>query len=401
MHATFHAKSLAVALLTGLVVAPPCAWSQNAAQMEYERQQREYWRAQEQAREADRQRQQLMNENARRSQGEPGPANSVPMGGQGYQPAAPGGTAGGGAAGPGARSVWQRRPPLAPERNRLLGRWNPQGAAAGGPKELAGGGDLAKLFGPDAAKMTAALLGGMTQGACDSMFGRGIVEFRPKTLVAIGRDGSESVMNHVEYRGGGSRVVVLPQDPGSIGALIFDFDSPDHITAAALGCVMARAGSAATTAGAAQAGDARGGVVGGAGGAILALEAGVAERPGQVTPVVGRDMWVLRGSADMALIRGGLQSTPDGSVMHNFWLACQRRTPDCQKGMQAIRASSVSLVQTDARGHAQTAALPAGRYYVFGTLVFNQRPMIWHVPIDLRAGSNSLALNLSNASSVE
>ena len=52
-------------LSAALILVVPGARAQNAAQVEYERQQREYWRAQEQQRE-DRQRQQLMNENQRR-----------------------------------------------------------------------------------------------------------------------------------------------------------------------------------------------------------------------------------------------------------------------------------------------------------------------------------------------
>ena len=87
-------------------------------------------------------------------------------------------------------------------------------------------------------------LGGMLGGACDSMFGRGTIEFRPKTLVAIEGNGSERVMNHVEYRGDGTKVAVLPQDPGSIGVLVFDFNTKDRSRAEGLGCVMARLGTA-------------------------------------------------------------------------------------------------------------------------------------------------------------
>src|SRR4029077_13506335 len=108
-----------------------------------------------------------------------------------------------------------------------------QGAAPNGQKG-APGNDLG------------ALLGGMLAGACDSVVGRGIVELRPKTLVAIDRNGSESVLNLVEYRGEGNRVAVLPQDPGSIGVLVFDVSAKDRIRADGLGCVMARPGAAPT-----------------------------------------------------------------------------------------------------------------------------------------------------------
>jgi hypothetical protein len=307
--------------------------------------------------------------------------------------------------------AWQKRPALAAEHNPLLGRWSSQGSTTGATKKLAGGNDLAKLLGPEMASLTNSMLGGLTQGMCDSMLGRGLIEFRPTAVVAIGRDGREHIKYHVQYRGGGSRVVVLPQDAASFTHMIVDFDSADHATVAAVGCVMVRAGSA----GAADAGAPAGGATtvsttpagatpsgaNAAGPAVLTLRAGATEAAGQFTPAAGRDVWVMKGSADTALIRGGLQSSPEGNVMHNFMVACQQRTPTCQQGLRAIQASTVSLVKTDAGGRAQTQTLPAGRYYVFGTLVFNQRPMVWQVPIDLRAGSNALALDLANASPVD
>jgi hypothetical protein len=141
--------------------------------------------------------------------------------------------------------TWQSRPALAPERNPLLGRWNSQGPAAANARKLTQGNNLAGLFGPEMAQMTNAMLGGITGGMCDSMLGRGLIEFRPTALVAIGRDASERVKYHVEYRGGGARVVVLPKEAVSFTHMIVDFDNPDHVTVAAVGCVMTRAGSVA------------------------------------------------------------------------------------------------------------------------------------------------------------
>lgn len=145
--------------------------------------------------------------------------------------------------------TWQKRPALAASQNPLLGRWDSRGSSAGHARQ-AGGNDLARLLGPE---MANALLGGMTQGMCDSMLGRGLIEFRPKAVVAIGRDGREQLKYHVQYRGGGSRVVVLPQDAASFTHMIVDFDTADHATVAAVGCVMVRArgarGAGATGAG--------------------------------------------------------------------------------------------------------------------------------------------------------
>jgi hypothetical protein len=133
--------------------------------------------------------------------------------------------------------TWQKRPPLAPEHNPLLGRWESLGV---GQRAAAPG------VSPEMAQLAAALLGGITGGLCDSMLGRGTIEFRARGLVAIGRDGRERAMYRAEYRGGGSRVVVLPQGGTSFTHMIVDFDGPDHASVAAVGCTLARAGGGAT-----------------------------------------------------------------------------------------------------------------------------------------------------------
>ena len=60
----------ATLLFPVLAIAPQGIRAQTPSQMEYERQQREYWRQQEQQRQEQQRQQQLMNENARRQQEE-------------------------------------------------------------------------------------------------------------------------------------------------------------------------------------------------------------------------------------------------------------------------------------------------------------------------------------------
>jgi hypothetical protein len=138
------------------------------------------------------------------------------------------------AQGEAVRRTWQQRPPLPPERNPLLGRWESLGAAQ---RQAATG------VSPEMAQLANALLGGVTGGMCDSMLGRGTIEFRPTGPVAIGRDGTTRPMYRAEYRGGGTRVVVLPQGGTTFTHMIIDFDGPDRATVAAVGCVLARAGT--------------------------------------------------------------------------------------------------------------------------------------------------------------
>jgi hypothetical protein len=58
-------------------------------------------------------------------------------------------------------------------------------------------------------------------------------------------------------------------------------------------------------------------------------------------------------------------------------------------------------VKTDAGGHARTAALPAGRYYVFGTFSIDNRKMMWNLPVDLREATTTLTLNQHNGIPVQ
>lgn len=139
--------------------------------------------------------------------------------------------AGDAAQGAAVRRTWQQRPPLAPDHNPLLGRWESLGS---GQRPTAAG------VPPEIAKMAAEMLGGITGGMCDSMLGRGTIEFRPTGLVAIGGGGRERQMYRAEYRGGGSRVVVLPQGGTSFTHMIIDFNGPDRATVAAVGCGLRR-----------------------------------------------------------------------------------------------------------------------------------------------------------------
>ena len=126
--------------------------------------------------------------------------------------------------------AWQSRPALAAERNPLLGRWNSMGNQAQG--RAPAGGDIAALAN--------ALIGGLTGGLCDSMLGRGLVEFRPTSVVAIGPGGREQLLYHAEYRGGDSRVVVLPRDAASFTHMIVDFNGADRAIVVGPGCALSR-----------------------------------------------------------------------------------------------------------------------------------------------------------------
>jgi len=225
-----------VVCATVFTVAAGLSPAQTPAQMEYERQQREYWRQQEQQRQEQQRQQQLMQDNARRQQEESSRSNP-PSGGGGAGGAA-GGSGRGQSADPGnaaawdaARAMWQKRPPLAPENNPLLvGRWTRPA-------------DPAKKSSDPFAGLAALMKGGM----CEVLFGGGMFEFRRDTLVGMDQGTPAQELDKVEYRGGGKHIVVLPK--ASIKLIEFDFETPDRIRwTAQPNCVLVRVKSDSTRA---------------------------------------------------------------------------------------------------------------------------------------------------------
>lgn len=290
-----------------------------------------------------------------------------------------------GASGPDLRAIWIKRPLVPANQNPLFGRWNSHAAAPIGPKDSPLG-DIGSVFGSDVAQLTA----GMLQSVCDSMFGNGMVEFRPTTLVSVS-GGRERVLTRVEYHGGGDTIAVLPLDPGSFGAAVFDFKGHDKIIAKEIGCTMARAGAPAT----AQPGQAV------AGSAPQAMGAGTGAVLVVTTPLRGGHVFVLKHDVEVALTNGGLRATPNGSAMKLWGMACANQTPACQQGVQALAADTAGLAVTDAAGRGQTQPLPAGHYYVFNSVHIANKPMMWNLPVDLKAGANTLTLDQHNLTSVQ
>jgi hypothetical protein len=232
---------------------------------------------------------------------------------------------------------------------------------------------------------------GMLQSVCDSMFGNGIVDFRPSTLVSIAPNGGEKVLTRVEYRGGGERIAVLPLDSGAFGVAVFGFNGHDRITADEIGCAMARASNASA--------------VRAVPASAVSMQPTAAGAPAVIsiaTPFRGIDVMILKHSVNATLANGGLRALPNGTSMKTWHVACQMQTPVCQQGMRVVTADlAAGATRTDAGGRAEARTLPAGRYYVFGVVQIANRPMIWNLPVDLKSGPNSILLDLHNLTPVE
>lgn len=208
------------------------------------------------------------------------------------------------------RRTWQQRPPLAPDKNPLLGRWESLGAG-----QRTGG---APGLSPEMAQLANMMIGGLTAGLCDSMLGRGTIEFRPAGLVSIGADGRERPMYRAEYRGGGSRVVVLPQGGTTFTHMIIDFAGPDRATVATVGCGLARAGGS------------------GAARAAMASTAIAAVNPGPP-----QQQWTLLGSSvanggmDVYVAPASIRRSGDRARMYDLF---DFKTPQAYEGKPFLSA---------------------------------------------------------------
>jgi hypothetical protein len=376
-----------------MVVAANLATAQTPAQMEYERQQREYRLQQEQQRQEQQRQQQLMQDNARRQQEESSRINAgngqAAGGGAAGTPQGRAGTAGAGDNLSAARATWQKRPALAADHNPLLGgRWTrPASNATNSSDPFAGLQALAK------------------GGLCEALFGGGMFEFRADRLVGMDQRTPEQELDRVEYRGDAKHVVVIPKT--TLKVMEFDVVTPDRISWAAQNCVLvrvgaapARAAAAAGTAGTstASAAPSSAAPTPGAGGGTLTLSVGA---PSASNTVAGRQLMVLKEDAQVALIKGGIKSTPDATVLQSWLRACYSHAPACAQGAGALKAYAIGFATTDATGHAQTPHLPAGRYWVLSDVRVGTKHVVWNQPVDVRAGDKTVTLDAHNAMPVD
>ncbi len=408
------------ALLAAVTIAPQRACAQTPAQMEYDRQQREYWRQQEQQRQEQQRQQQQMNENARRQQEEMrqlnAPAGQSGNSGQGATQRMPSSGQPGGQALEEARQKWLKRPPLPPERNPLLGRWTrpPSG------KE-------------NSSDPFAALQALAKGGLCELFFGGGTFEFRATTLVGSDARTSEQELDKVEYRGDAKQVVVLPKT--TVRLMVFDVEGPNRINWSGQNCALVRVGAASRSASAtstappqdaatasssassskgtaaaassgapsiARASDGSTGNVASRG-TLLSLVAGLQYPSGKYFPLAGTTFYVLKENLDAVLARGGVQAPSGVSPLRAWILACEaQQSATCSQGNRAFETNTVATLRTDLQGRAELGTLSAGTYYVYGgNQRYQQRNVLWNVRVDVRDGANNaVKLDQANLTSI-
>jgi hypothetical protein len=278
--------------------------------------------------------------------------------------------------------MWEKRPALAADHNPLLGKWMRPPSTRPNPSDPFGA-------------VTALAKGGL----CEVLFGGGVFEFRPDRLMGMDERTPPKELDRVEYRGDAKHVVVLPKT--TIKLIEFDFEGPDRINWASQKCVLVRvaaASSSASTHAPASAAAAVAPSAAATAGGTLSIS--VSALSAEKNSAAGRKFLILKQDPQVALIQGGLQSTPYASVLQNWMRACLAKAPDCEKGARALQPYVVANATTDANGHAQPTTLPAGRYWILGDAKVGDKRLVWQELVDLK-GDRSLTLDLHNAKPVE
>ncbi|MDB5452479.1 MAG: hypothetical protein JWO33_1057 [Caulobacteraceae bacterium] len=297
-----------------------------------------------------------------------------------------------GGAGPAPLRV-ESLPLLAAAKNPLLGRWISR--APDNPTDDALG-DLGGLFGADAANIARNLTGGFIRGMCREKFGLGAtVEFRPDALLQIYADGRERVVNHVSYRDHNGKVVMVPKEPG---APPFEFAFENRNRVVMDGCPLERSGTPTTVVAPRPAAPASppSATPTTPGEGLLTVSAGATGGQQGFYGMGGVPLFIVSQNPETALAQAGFRAPPGRTTFDGWMNACHADSKACATGMRAMVASTVKNARTDATGRAQVTPLTPGRYYVVGTAATGDTGMLWHVPVDVKAGANALTLDQRN-----
>lgn len=144
---------------------------------------------------------------------------------------------------------------------------------------------------------------------------------------------------------------------------------------------------------------------------VLAVEAGLVYKSGDVKPVARTEFYLLDDHLGKILQQAGLEpermSSNDGrdpaeSLVFSYGLATVYSSlPDQQafflKAQEAIKPHIIETVTTDFGGKAQFSSVAAGTYYLMGVARTPNGMALWNLRVDMKAGQNSVTLDQNNA----
>lgn len=131
----------------------------------------------------------------------------------------------------------------------------------------------------------------------------------------------------------------------------------------------------------------------------LSIEAGIIYKMGGNQPVARTEFMLLDQSLETVLREGGVSEGRTGVLStYAFAVKYPEQFPGvAARAAQAIKSHLVSSVSTDFAGKAQFTDLKPGSYYLAGLSSTRKGFAIWNVPVEVKAGQNSLFLDQNNA----
>jgi hypothetical protein len=133
------------------------------------------------------------------------------------------------------------------------------------------------------------------------------------------------------------------------------------------------------------------------GNAVLTIVSGFPQQPNAANPLGNYPYVLNRDSFANTVAQAGVQVAAGTPPLKTYAMACQSRSPDCQKIGQAWKAEAISAARGDATGKAILPGVPPGTYYMMISIRYNNQPIFWDVKVQLNAGSNTLTLDPKNA----
>jgi hypothetical protein len=130
--------------------------------------------------------------------------------------------------------------------------------------------------------------------------------------------------------------------------------------------------------------------------AVLMLASGLPVQAGAANALAGHPYILLRDNVATVMAQAGVNVPAGMSPYTYLGMACGQHTAECPKIIAAVQADTASAARADAAGKGTMPGVPAGTYYLMISTRYNNQALVWDQAVELKAGENSMALDLRN-----
>lgn len=141
----------------------------------------------------------------------------------------------------------------------------------------------------------------------------------------------------------------------------------------------------------------------------LSVEAGLVYKAGDVKPVARADFYLLNDDLETIIKNAGIEEKDMGGLNQklsfvqklSFWKKFPALYPNqLAKAVDVIKQHTVYTITTDFSGKGEFTQIKSGKYWLAGIGGANQI-VVWNLPIDIKAGKQSISLDNNNAATIQ